>query len=371
MSRVIVKREALLDSLHKIIATCERVHQSGKAASLPHFFYIRLDGYGDTIRLSAQNLHRRIEVMLRSISPHAPFCLGIPGEGFIALIKNLYDEHVELAVGGEGGLHLKVITPKCTYRLAAMDQDRFPVSEVVTIKDWQGVSFEDLFRCFSRIIYCTNADDSSRPHVKALCVTEDCFFCTDGFRISLIPNKIIQVPYPVMIPTESVKSFTNLFRDGGEDGYVFIEEQRLHFSKEGIYATTNLYNNPIPNYKSVVPSGACLAVSFSKQDAVRALKRLALFSKSLSKIALPLEVTFSDKIHMGFSNKEFRCDAEETLDCVYSGPKTTLSVNIKHLYEAIKSVQNEEIIIELRGSHYHLIITDAEGEHKNVITPCR
>jgi DNA polymerase III sliding clamp (beta) subunit (PCNA family) len=262
MSRVMVKREHLLDSLLKIIATCERVHQSGKAASLPHFFYIRLDGYGEAIRLSAQNLHRRIEVMLKSISPHEPFCLGIPGEGFIALIKNLYDEHIELAVGGEGGLHLKVITPKCTYRLAAMDQDRFPASEVVTIKDWQKASFEDLFQCFSRIIYCTSADESSRPHVRALCVTEDCFFCTDGYRISLIPNRIVRTPYPIMIPTESVKSFTTLFRDGGDDGYVFIEEQRLHFSKEGIYATTNLYNSQIPNYKSVVPSGACLTVVF-------------------------------------------------------------------------------------------------------------
>ena len=231
---ITLRREVLLDSIMKIIATCERSSQSSRGASLPHFFYIRVEGYGNSIRLSAHNMYRRIEVMIGEVTEHDPFSVGVPGEQFAALIKNIYEDKVQLIIGGDEGLYLKVVTSGSSYKIAALDNDRFPEQEVVTIKTWQEVSFETLFDCFSRIIYCSASDDTDRSYAKSVCVTDDSFFCTDGYRLSLYPNRIIRCERPILIPIESVRSFSNLFKEGGHEGFVYVEEQRLQQIRDKI-----------------------------------------------------------------------------------------------------------------------------------------
>jgi len=365
MKELVVSRALLLDAVEKIIATCERPTSKGQRA-VPHFFYIKINGYGDKIRLSANNMFRQIEVMLGDVSPHETFCVGVSGVNFFSLLKGISED--QIAIGYESGLTLKTV--RSWYSLATLSKDRFPERELIIQKEWQEVNYEDFFDALSRITYCTADVDAARPFTKAVVVTNTHFYCTDGFRLSLFPNRLIRCGRPFLLPIESVKSYTNLFKEKGEQGFVSVDEYKIHFSKRNVYATSTLGSGDIPDHRSVTPDGVAMKVLLTKVPMLKALKRLALFSKALSKRVLPVEIVFSkNEVYLSLDNHDFQNQAREEVECTYDGPTTKISANIKHLYQALKSIKEDSAIIELRGSHYRLVITDEKGEHKNVINP--
>ena len=367
MQELVVSRALLLEAVEKIIATCERAPSKGQR-SVPHFFHIRINGYGDKIRLSASNMFRQIEVMIGEVTPHEAFCLGVPGVNFFSLIKNISDDLITIRY--DNGLSIK--TQRSWYRLATLDRDRFPEIEMIHEKVWQEVNYEEFFEALSRIVYCTAGPDADRPFTKAVSVTNTHFYCTDGTRLSIFPNKLIRCTRPFLLPIESVKSYTNLFKDRGGQGFVSVGEQKIYFSKRNVYATSCLCDGAVPDYRSVTPEGLAMPVTLAKEPILRALKRLALFSKALSQRSLPVEMVFSkNEVNLSLDNPDYQNQAKEEIECLYEGPTTKVCANIKHLYQAIKSIKEDSAIIELRGSHYRLVITDEKGEHKNVINPYR
>ena len=367
MKELTISKALLLGATEKVIATCERLSAKG-SRTLPHFFYIKINGYGDKLRLSAHNMFRQIEVMIGDVTSHEPFCLGVTGANFFSLIKNISDESILLRY--DPGLSIR--TKRSWYSLATLSQDRFPETELVPQKDWQEVDYEELFETFSRIIYCSANGEADRSFTKAVSVTDSCFYCTDGNRLSLYPNRIIKCDKPFLLPIESIKSYSNLFKDKDHMGFISADDHKIYFSKKNVYATSNLYIGPVPDYKSVTPEGLSARVSLLKEPALQALKRLAIFSKALSKKILPVGIVFSkDGICLSLDNPDFQSQAKEVIECLYDGPTTKLSANIRHIYQAVKSIKEESAILELRGSHYPIVITDEKGEHKNVIIPCR
>jgi len=366
MQEFFVSRALLLDAVEKIIATCERPSSKGQR-SVPHFFHIKINGYGDRIRLSASNMFRQIEVMIGEVTPHEEFCLGVSGANFFSLIRNISDELINIRY--DNGLTIK--TKRSCYSLATLDRDRFPEIELTTQKDWQEVNYEEFFDALSRITYCAAGPDDGRAFTKSVSVTDTHFYCTDGTRLSLFPNKLIRCTRPFLLPIESVKSYTNLFKDKDGQGFVSVDEHKIYFSKRNVYATSSLCVGAVPDYRSVTPEGVAMSVTLAKEPILKALKRLALFSKALSQRILPTEIVFrKNEMRLSLDNTDYQNQAREEVECLYEGPVTKVSANIKHLYQAIKSIKEESAVIELRGSHYRLVITDDKGEHKNVINPC-
>lgn len=368
MKELAVSRVLLLDAVDKIIATCERPSATKGHKVLPHFFYIKLNGYGDKLRLSAHNMFRQIEVLISEVTAHEPFCLGVTGASFSELIKNISDDLLTFRY--ESGFTVK--TQKSWYSLATLSGDRFPDIELVTQKDWQEVDYEELFDVFGRIVYCSANGDADRTFTKAVSVTDTHFYCTDGNRLSVYPNKIIKCDRPFLLPIESIKSYSNLFRDKDCSGFISVDKCKIYFSKKNVYATSSLYTGAIPDYKSVAPEGVYARVSVLKGPLLRALKRLAIFSKALSKRSLPVSIVFSkNELCLNLDNPDFQSQAKEVIECLYDGPTTKLSANIGYIYQAVKSIKEDPAILELRGSHYSIVITDEKGEHKNVIIPYR
>lgn len=364
MESVYFSKDQLLEAVGKLVSVCERA-----GSGLPHFFHIRFDGMGKEVSLSASNMSRRAKVLLKATNTHNPFCIGVPGLQLYSLLQSIADKDIKFEITDHLTIKLK---NGASYTLPILFSDSFPSQDEPNNAEWVEVDLDSMFGAMGHVLYCSDKE-SERAYAKAVNFIKEGFFCTNGFRLSFIPYTGFSLKSPIMIPKEGMEAFINLFRGESGKGFLIIDDNKIHFSRGGTYAATNLYAGSVPNIWSVIPQGAFSAVRLKKAELLPVLKRMLTFSKFVVKTIPALELTFNPdgNMYMDFKSLEHKNSAKESLKCEYSGPVTSIACNLSYVHDAVKSVRSDDVIVEVRGEGFPMLITDEKGVHKNVIVPIR
>jgi DNA polymerase-3 subunit beta len=360
-----VDKDILQKAVSRIITVCERVTAEGRN-SLPYFFHIRVDGYGSALKLSAGNTVRKIEILIPDISEHPTFCFGIYGNYFNDILKALPSGDLEFSLGDVCYMH----NGTSTLKFQVLGADQFPSEADDMDHEWQEVDYRELFSRFKKITYCADMQGIlNKNYAKAVCISPDKFLCTDNKRLSLIPNTLISCGRKTLLPIESVNAFSSLF-DLDTPGYVYVGDTYMAFSQGGIHAGSRLLNEDIPNYESVLPRGEPSICTVNRQDFLAALKRAIIVahkSSTKEKLYSGTFVFSANRIQLSLENHGFGIN--ENVVAGYLGPSIAIHINLAFLYQAVKSVPSDIIIIEIRGDRVSIVVTDEKGEHRNVILP--
>ena len=356
---MLIRQEVLADAVSKIVTVCERPTKTGTAVQ--HFFYIKFQGTGSELKLSAGNMMRKVEILIKEVSSHEPFCLGVMGQQFHALLSVLPPSNMVLEYNGT--VLLLSTGASSHYQLPVLQRDCFP-TEPVPVDKWEPFEVNKFLAVLASLSFCSNVGDEARAFARAVSITDSLIICTDGYRLCYVDNHILKPKEPAMYPIESISCFANLFK-GIKDGFVHLGDNSIHFSAEGRYAATSLLSGKPPNYKSALPKGANTTCVISRADLYEALKRVRVCAKSA-----PAEFTFIDNTcTVKVDSDNFK--GQETVPCVYSGSATRMSLNSKYMHEAIKYLDGDKALLELRGSQMPLVVKDDKEVMFNVIVPFR
>lgn len=366
MYSLFIKQEEFASAVHSIITVCEQAKGLEKGGALPHFFYIKVEGLGDKVRLTANNMVRVIMVDIKGVSEHSPFCVGVSGLHLKNLIAAMPKGMLNMDVT-EG---FRISGDRSSYVLNTMHKDSFPVPALPS--GYAPVDFGTMFGAFSKISYCASTKEGSRPYEKAICLLHDYAVCTDNQRLSFIPNNFVHVDpeKPILLPIESAKCLMSVFK-GVATGFVCSDELMMHFHSDNVYVGTRLLEGKPPaNLKSVMSQAAAhTPVTLSTDELRHALKRLISFTLSSDKTkATPGEFEFSSQ------SLTIRVDvngykAEETIS-VQGGVPVRMSVNMIYVYQAVKTM-GELTCFEIRGPELPLVIAEAENPRqiRNIVMP--
>lgn len=359
-------RDALEKAVSRIITVCERSSVEGRN-TLPYFFHIRIDGYGEALKLSAGNALRRIEILLPEVSKHEPFCFGVYGSYFHNILKALPSGDLTFTLRDVCFMH----NGSSTLKFQILPPDQFPAEDADTDHPWWEVDYRELFSRLKKITYCTDSQGLiNKSYVKAVHVSPQYFLCTDNKRLSMTTNEMIPYGDSFLIPSESVHSFSSLFDSASSRGFIFTDGFKMYFSQGNTHASTRLLTYDAPNFDRAIPKGSCTSCSIGKEDLLMSTKRaLVVAKKGQGKDKLqPVSLAFStNKLRMFLENQGF--GITENLDISYMGPDMTVNMDLTLLYQAIKSITDDVIKIEMRGDTKPFIITDNNREHLNVIMP--
>lgn len=361
-----VGKDELEKAVSRIITVCERSSGEGKN-SLPYFFHIRIDGYGEALKLSAGNAVRSIEILLPGVSKHEPFCFGVYGSYFHNILKALPSCDLTFSLRDVCFMHNGTSTLK--FQILAADQ--FPAEDPRSEHVWWEVDYKELFSRLKKITYCVDSQGViNKSYVKSVHVSPQYFLCTDNRRLSMIPNEMIPYEESFLIPAESVQSFSSLFDASSSRGFVFTDGYKMHFSQGHIHATTRLLNYDAPSFERAIPKGTCVSCTMDKAAIAMSTKRALVVAKKgqVRDKLQPVSLAFSsNKVRIFLENNGF--GITENLDISYSGPDMEVHMDLTLLYQAIKNITEDVIKIEIRGDNTPFVITDNEREHINVIMP--
>lgn len=196
---------------------------------------------------------------------------------------------------------------------------------------------------------------------------------TDGFRLSLkeIEGELIKEG------TESLIVPARLFADiakiipGDKDLYFELGENKtlLKIAWEETLVNVQLIEGTFPDFERIVPSGFVTQVIVDKDSFERIIKTAAIFAQESSNI---VKVVFKeDFIEVSANSPKVGINTNRVA-AVIDGEEQKIAFNFRFLLDFLKSVESEEIIIQLSGSLKPCVFR-AKGreDYLHIIMPVR
>lgn len=186
---------------------------------------------------------------------------------------------------------------------------------------------------------------------------------TDSHRLStktveLVQN--IQNPVNVTIPGRNINELKSILNDEDEIK-IFFFENKILFKFNGILFQTRILNGNYPNTAKLIPVQFDLAVKIGLKNLYDAVDRISLLSSDYKiKISILDNVltVSSTVIEVGNGEEKILVEKNNNIDLDFT-------VNFKFLTDALKIIEDENIIIYLNGEDKPIII---KGENDNRLT---
>jgi len=200
------------------------------------------------------------------------------------------------------------------------------------------------------------------------------FISTDGFRLSLkyeqfdsdVPEFSCIVPYKTM--NELSKILTSVKSD---EVNVSLSERQISFELGNSIVVSRLINGRFPDYKQVLPKNTLFEYKLSRQLLLNAADRANIIA-SHSNFVAKFQFTESD-LTISASNSKLGDYVEQLASQRLIGEREmTVSFNIKLLQEALKIIDQQEIVFEINSELSPCVIKPlGDQTYTHILMPIR
>jgi DNA polymerase III subunit beta len=193
---------------------------------------------------------------------------------------------------------------------------------------------------------------------------------TDGHRLAVdseVSNTEIKLD--LIIPRRAVLLLEKIAKNGDGLIEIVIRANNVTFNFPDVTLTTKLIDGRFPNYQLVIPKNLDKITNVPRDELLGVLSRAKVF--------------YNDKIKGGkflFSNDTLLVRVENSdngnssdeIEAPYLYEPMEIGINIDYLTDALKSIPDEHITIELFNSESALLITPhGGGTCQHIIMPMR
>lgn len=328
------------ESFRNVVAVAQEVIANTNTASISA--YIRLEV-----------IDGRLDV--RAFDPGVRFSTSIPiedGENGTALvfcaklfgiINSLPDAPVSFTKD-EGSLD-SIVRPegkRITFRLKTMTSEKFPMFKSPN-QEWTELSAEN-FIDGTNSVAASASDDITRLMMTGVYIEpEDCninFVATDGKRLSFFRMPSKASFKPVIVPPKVIRL---IGKYGMKEGSLSLAVGDTEISvKTGDYVfSSSVIDTQYPAYRRVIPSSQDNTVTVSRDDIMKALKRIRLMTeKKTGRVILGIS---KDKII--FSGQTDDGCVTEEIDAKCDGENMDIALNISYMMDAVDSLKSDSVAL--------------------------
>ena len=339
--------------------------------TLPILSNVLIRAEGDTIECIATDLEIGIKMKVEG---------GITEEGSITvsakklgdIVKELpSDKSVNLATTAND--RVEITCGDGVYKIIGMSDEEFPQLPSVegnavsiggeTLRDvLQKTEFAastEEVRYFLNGLYFNFLED--RTEIVA----------TDGKRLALAHCEPLNSPSEAkgfIVPLKAVREIDRTFAESGEVDISVFENQIL-FTDGNATLTTRLVDGEYPNYQKIIPESSEGRTVVSKEQILRATRRVAVLSNPKN-YSISLEID-TEQVRVSAKTPELG-EAHETLP-VESGTGTVrIGFDARLLVEALAHIDTESLSIEFSGELNPVLIKPVGTEdYISLIMPMR
>ena len=273
---------------------------------------------------------------------------------------------------------------KCNIKSSSIDFDihgisvdeypQFPVLE----KDVQfEISSAMLLDLIKHTIFSVSYDETKQflNGIKIESKDNRCdFISTDGFRLSLkyeqfdkaLPEFSCIVPYKTM--NELSKILTSV---KSETVQVFLSERQISFKVGASTVVSRLINGRFPDYKQVLPKNTLFEYKLSRQLLLSAADRANIIASHSNFVA---KFNFTDTtLTISASNSKLGDYVEQLeLNRHVGEREITVSFNIKLLQEALKIIDQQDVVFEINSELSPCVIKPVGDQtYTHILMPIR
>ena len=330
---------------------------------------IKLTARGEEVSLLASDGELSIRKTVKAeVFDEGETC--VPGKLFSDFIGKLSGEEISIATG-ERGVEIK-------YRDAGTFMQTLPAEEFPAVGFETGeTSFTMKQGALKKIIAETTfccAQDDSRPVLKG-CLMEFGekleMVALDGYRLALASAQVLSKSgeQSIICPSRALSEIAKLLEKEEEEITLYAQGGTLIVSSEGTTIVSRLYQGDFIRKENVVPSKFSTVVTLSRGELIASVERAAILIRGDKNNLVTMAVD-SDCVKVT-SVSDFG-NVDESVKAGVEGMEMTISMNAKYLLDALRALEEENVVISFNGAVSPFILqNELAKESLYLILPVR
>ena len=360
-------QDKVLAVLQSVAGIVERRH------TLPILANVMLKKSGNALQFTTSDLEIQIRTTAELGGDSADFATTVNARKLIDILRSMPGDQTVSVDSSQEKLVLK--GGKSRFTLQTLPAEDFPlVQESASFGPTFSVPQKTLKGLMNQVAFAMAVQDIRYYLNGILFVAEGkqlSLVATDGHRLAFASATLdVEVPkQEVILPRKTVIELQRLLSDADGAIEMCFANNQAKFSFGAMEFVTKLVEGKFPDYNRVIPKNHKNSVTLGRAPLLASLQRTAIMtSEKFKGVRLSVE---PGTLRVASNNAEQE-EAVDELDIDYSGDSIDIGFNVTYLIDALASMGQDMVKIDLAdGNSSALITIPGNDSFKYVVMPMR
>ena len=360
-------QDKVLAVLQSVAGIVERRH------TLPILANVMLKKSGNALQFTTSDLEIQIRTTAELGGDSADFATTVNARKLIDILRSMPGDQTVSVESSQDKLVLK--GGKSRFTLQTLPAEDFPlVQESASFGPTFSVPQKTLKGLMNQVAFAMAVQDIRYYLNGILFVAEGkqlSLVATDGHRLAFASATLdVEVPkQEVILPRKTVIELQRLLSDADGAIEMCFANNQAKFGFGAMEFVTKLVEGKFPDYNRVIPKNHKNSITLGRAPLLASLQRTAIMTSDKFKgVRLNLE---PGTLRVASNNAEQE-EAVDELDIDYSGDSIDIGFNVTYLIDALASMGQDMVKVDLQDGNSSALITIPENDSfKYVVMPMR
>lgn len=341
---------------------------------------------GDTLSLTGSNADLSIQIDIHKdedngLNIEQEGGVVLPAKELIQIVRSMPESRVYFS--NVDTRQVVITSGKSKFAISGQESTSYPRLPKVDNEMSFEVKGEHLNNLIEKTIHSVS-DFETRPILTGINLTlknsQLTAISTDAHRLSKVENVDVQIDEgienSVTVPGETIKEVPKLISDSS-DVKVYMTANQIGFKTDHILVLSRLLEGTYPETSRLIPTNSKTILKVDRKSFMSSIERANILASDGNNNAVKFEITDKSKglfntiqlSHRG----ELGESKEEILVNDVEGDELEISFNSNYMVEALKVIEDDEVVIQFTGAMRPFVIKPSNLEEKTLqlILPIR
>jgi DNA polymerase-3 subunit beta len=316
------------------------------------------------IHVTATNLETTIRAHITKCVVNEAGAVCIPAKMFTESIRALKGQDITIETDAAFGVAITSASGR--YKIAGLSDEYFPApmaTPAPTDTSPIGIPAIYLYYAIAKTLPFASTDEL-RPQMCGINFDGQEAAATDANKLFHLP---IQLDTASFIMPKKVAHLLKAILPQCDELVSFSQSDRgLFFHCDNYLIQGVKIDQNYPNYRAVIPTDTPIELSIGKSDLLASLRRISLYA-DLNLGAARLTCS-EGKLTIKAQDTDFGKEAQEELNCEYSGDQFSIAFNAKILTSVVSNFDGDTITFNFSTPHKAALVADG-SDLKGLVMP--
>lgn len=344
-----VLRSRFLDGLKKVQNVVE------SKVTMPILQNVLLKAENGSMELTASDIDMTVKTAVECETLEAG-ATTLPVKMLFGTISKAAEGPVEIEV--DENENATILASSAKFNLSGMkaaDYPKLPELGEAKMLELDAITLKEMLR---KTTFATATDDTRRPLMGVLMRFRGgklTMAATDGRRLAMVEKEMEMAPESeteLVLPARAAQELSRMLDSDGRVS-ITVQGSQARFSIDGTDIYTKLIDEQYPNFEQVIPRDLAESITVDRTLLIDALERASIVSVAAS---ISTKFVFEEgKLTVSASAMDYG-SAKDQLPVKYSGEKIEINFNPVYILEALRTIDDDEVKIELKDGHHPAVI---------------
>ncbi|MCM1053071.1 MAG: DNA polymerase III subunit beta [Ruminococcus sp.] len=356
-----IEKNVILESLNNVIRAISTKNV------IPVLNGIKFELTKEGLYLTASDSELTIKVLIENKDIKQVTTLGgiiIQSKYILDIVRKMPSDVINFEV--IDGLKIKIYTDNNQYNLNCLDINDYPDVKLETSKEPIFIKGDVFKNIINQTVFAISTQEL-RPILTGVNFkfTKDVLeaTATDSYRLAKKNIKLsmsLEKDLEVVIPGKNIMELERIITDDSEIELHIFNNKAL-FKYKNINFQTNLLSGNYPNTANLIPDEFAYIVKVNKKDFNDAIDRAALLTQGKDKNIVKMSLDNEKMVINSFASEIGKVE-EQLIVETNNKDHLEISFSSKYMLEAIKTMNEDEILLLLNSDVKPLIIKSLTDE---------